>query len=666
MQIQYQETDTDLVLRPYYNAANPDVQFSGPAGSGTKDSTTRKGGVYALIKPGAAVNSGSPTAPAPDSGFVGLYVVTLTSGATQVTGSNISTYANAPTFTPLPQVPAAVQSGAYVYARDTGTVNAIAFSLNPAPLAYGEGRSIRVKAAYACTAASTANMNGLGNRPIHTSGGAATQGGEWAANDIIELTEDASSFQLRGVFGASATTSSSATQTAVGDANYTILTGDKRLVTTTALTAPRTWTLPAASAFGIGDLVFIDRVGAISPTTPLTFAPNGLDQIDGSTTGYVIGTPYRTAVLRSDGSSRWTYDRSASPSVHLAGDANVTISAYDSTVATSVALTAARTWTLPAAGSVRAGSSITLTDIFGACSTSFPVTVARAGSDTINGQTSLTLTASYFQVVAVSDGTSRWAIQFIDIAQLQGLFSGTMDGCCSLSVVSTTQIKLLPKGGNTIFINGSMQVIPSAGITAVNVVGGVPAVASTLYYIYDQIVSGTMTLNLSTTGYATDAFGRNNKTGDATQRLVGMAYTNASGQFQNSAGFFGLVNYFNRRGAVFDSGSLPATTISGSTPVPLGNSITFLAWADDVVKLRTSAMYTSGQYIPTLYNYVDGASVGVAANLLLGASGGSVFPIWAEFEGSLAEGVHTVQPYASYQPSYSATLAGRQLVNVRA
>ena len=88
VQVQYQESDSDLVLRPYFNAADPDVQFSGPGGSGTKDSTTRKGGVYALIKPGAAVNSAAPTAPAPDSGFVGLYVVTIAAGATQLTAAN--------------------------------------------------------------------------------------------------------------------------------------------------------------------------------------------------------------------------------------------------------------------------------------------------------------------------------------------------------------------------------------------------------------------------------------------------------------------------------------------------------------------------------------------------------------------------------------------------
>ncbi len=77
------------------------------------------------------------------------------------------------------------------------------------------------------------------------------------------------------------------------------------------------------------------------------------------------------------------------------GDSNYTMLSTDRVVATNAAFTAARTWTLPAANSVNLGQSVTVADIQGTLTSTNTLTVARAGSDTINGGTSYVIAAAF-------------------------------------------------------------------------------------------------------------------------------------------------------------------------------------------------------------------------------------------------------------------------------
>jgi hypothetical protein len=96
IQATYQDSDTGNTVLPYYNASNPSQAYSGPANSGTAQATARKGTVVVSAKAGVAATAGSQTTPAPDSGYVGLYVVTVANGQSSVTSGNISLYASAP------------------------------------------------------------------------------------------------------------------------------------------------------------------------------------------------------------------------------------------------------------------------------------------------------------------------------------------------------------------------------------------------------------------------------------------------------------------------------------------------------------------------------------------------------------------------------------------
>ena len=67
----------------------------------------------------------------------------------------------------------------------------------------------------------------------------------------------------------------------------------------------------------------------------------------------------------------------------------------------------ARTITLPLASTMAAGRVITIKDESGACATN-NITVARTGSDTIDGATSAVLNANYQAKAFYSDGISKW------------------------------------------------------------------------------------------------------------------------------------------------------------------------------------------------------------------------------------------------------------------
>lgn len=98
------------------------------------------------------------------------------------------------------------------------------------------------------------------------------------------------------------------------------------------------------------------------------------------------------------------------------GDANATIGGGFRDLLLAVALTAARTYTLPAASAYPAGTPVRFADVIGTITGTNTATLARAGSDTINGLTSITFAAAYASCVLISDGTSKWTAVLPSIA----------------------------------------------------------------------------------------------------------------------------------------------------------------------------------------------------------------------------------------------------------
>ena len=96
IQATYQDVDATGVVLPYYNSSNPSVAYSGPSGSGTSQYTQRQGKVILSAKAGTPATTGSQVAPSADSGYIGLYTVTVAYGASTVVNANIALASGAP------------------------------------------------------------------------------------------------------------------------------------------------------------------------------------------------------------------------------------------------------------------------------------------------------------------------------------------------------------------------------------------------------------------------------------------------------------------------------------------------------------------------------------------------------------------------------------------
>ena len=91
-----QETDVNPVVLPYYNAGNPAQSFSGPANSGAAQNTLRIQRVQLQVKAGLPGNTGSQATPAADSGWFGLYQISVSYGQTAIDASNFTVLPTAP------------------------------------------------------------------------------------------------------------------------------------------------------------------------------------------------------------------------------------------------------------------------------------------------------------------------------------------------------------------------------------------------------------------------------------------------------------------------------------------------------------------------------------------------------------------------------------------
>jgi hypothetical protein len=90
------EADTNAVVLPYYNAANPSQAYSGPSNSGASQNTTRQDTVALTLTTGVPATTGNQLTPATPNGQIALYTITVAYGATSVTAANIAKVSSAP------------------------------------------------------------------------------------------------------------------------------------------------------------------------------------------------------------------------------------------------------------------------------------------------------------------------------------------------------------------------------------------------------------------------------------------------------------------------------------------------------------------------------------------------------------------------------------------
>ncbi len=105
-------------------------------------------------------------------------------------------------------------------------------------------------------------------------------------------------------------------------------------------------------------------------------------------------------------------------------DADKTFTAGKTIMSLTTALTATRALTLPAANAFPAGTKLIFVDTIRGVSIGNNITITRAGSDTVNGATTLAFNIIGGTVELITDGTSKWIATFgapYSISQLKSL-----------------------------------------------------------------------------------------------------------------------------------------------------------------------------------------------------------------------------------------------------
>lgn len=152
----------------------------------------------------------------------------------------------------------------------------------------------------------------------------------------------------------------------------------------------------------------------------------------------------------------------STPKRTTVADANYTILATDKQVSYT-SLSAARVLTLPAASALSAGGSFNIVDESGSCSATNTITINRAGSDTIDGATSLVLVTAYAQVSLISDGTSKWVF---DVRGVTRGGTGATSAAAGLVNLGGVPLSTGTTAGDTVYFTGSSTISRLAAGTA--------------------------------------------------------------------------------------------------------------------------------------------------------------------------------------------------------
>ncbi|MCS6302381.1 MAG: hypothetical protein H8K07_01745 [Nitrospira sp.] len=184
-----------------------------------------------------------------------------------------------------------------------------------------------------------------------------------------------------------------------------------------------------------------------------------------------------------------------------------------------------------------------------------------------------------FTIARGQDGTSAstkntasktYRFMLVHCAALHNeLYGNTQVFCGRFAYLGALVCRFDPYNGNRLLINGSIETIPSAGVSVDS--GGL--VSNTIYYAYMYMSSGVMTGEFSTTAPATDTtYGHQIKTGDGTRTLVGLVRTNASSQFVDSVTQRFVASRFNQAARnCFITVGTPTFTFTG-TPSEIDNT----------------------------------------------------------------------------------------------
>lgn len=233
------------------------------------------------------------------------------------------------------------------------------------------------------------------------------------------------------------------------------------------------------------------------------------------------------------------------------------------------------------------------TAVIDVAATEVGVRIFYTPSGTAGADDNLYLTGAQFEVGTIPTIIAQkpYATRVNDLRPVA--YSG---GCISNYGGSDpfSQCQFLPRNGNTIYINGKIEIIP-AGILLVS--GGIIATysscsvdkvptqalaANTDYFVYVFMLNGVMTLDFSVTGASEDANGVWCKTSDTSCTLVGFLHTNAASKTLGNAQAQTIISYYNRLRYRLSSTIAGSTAAAAYTELNSANRLQWCQWDDDL------------------------------------------------------------------------------------
>jgi hypothetical protein len=227
-------------------------------------------------------------------------------------------------------------------------------------------------------------------------------------------------------------------------------------------------------------------------------------------------------------------------------------------------------------------------------------------------------------------------------------------------------LRFWPSLGNTLWVNGQLQVIPAAGIT----MSPSGLVANTTYFIYAFMAGSVMTLEASQTSY-TFTGGGFFKTGDATRTLVGMARTIAGAggvaawTYTPKQRF--VVSLYSPIPRVSQTALTAGVNITSVNPVEVSPDlrIEYLSWGPFEVLCNVSGLLYPTNTAPgtVIFARLDGDGGPIAGHVMSEAAS-SLSQTWTNIAVTAlvppgAVGYHWVSLFAWVSPAgATATFAG--------
>jgi hypothetical protein len=396
----------------------------------------------------------------------------------------------------------------------------------------------------------------------------------------------------------------------VGDSNAVIAATSRIVLLTTALTAARTYTLPAANAVVQGDpVVFADAIGTITGVNTATIARAGADTINGAAST-VLNSAYASSLLRTDGASKWSFNPSAAGgAVTLTGDVTGTGSGSFAATIAAGAVTLAKQANL-AANSIQGNNT-------GAAAVPLALTVAQAAALIIPVTTKGDLQGYSTLAIRIPIGTDTWVLT-ADSAQAAGLKWAAPSG-----------------GGTSVTTKGDLQGFSTlAARIPVGVDGQVLTADSTLALGLKWAASGTAPVSsvFTRTGAVVAA------SGDYTVAQVTGAAPLASPTFTGTVTIPAGQSIADIRGATASAISAAGTTQGTATALTNDMNVVTTVAASAGVVLQTAAagktvtVVNKGANALAIYPATGGQVDALGTNLALSLAVGG----WIVFDGATA------------------------------